>query len=435
MLIPKNSSGTVTAADISDSTAAGRSLLTAEDAAAQRTAMGLGEFSGTNTGDETAARIATLINATTEDTTALDADLLPMTETAASGALRRIRFANLAAYIVGVGRTLSGAWTFSSTTRPTSGGTGTPEANSLVTRADVETLSVSAIPTVLSLKDSFVGGGVAAGTIGDLGWSIAGAGAAWARRGSAGLLVPPATITSSLICGSLGFITGDYFGGPSGIVTRSTSSFVTLLTRVTLSAYTVTNKPPSWVFGFGASPSAGAIPNRIIPANSAGIAAIPPANFNWTAATSFAVGATVNGGGFRQVCTTAGTSSAVAPTWPTTHGGTVTEAGGPTWTNCGISGQAAFLFFVAGADPLVNIAVANSTVNIPLTNAVVNYDLKIQSTASGYLFSVNSETAVLVADTNSITGMPFFAVRNDTAQATAASLLQLKHFGFYSDNR
>ena len=93
------------------------------------------------------------------------------------------------------------------------------------------------------------------------------------------------------------------------------------------------------------------------------------------------------------------------------------------------------MFFVTGADPLVNITVANSTVNIPLTNAVVNYDLKIQSTASGYLFSVNSETAVLIADTTSLTAMPFFAVRNDTAQTAAASILQLNYCGFYSDNR
>ena len=86
--------------------------------------------------------LAPTINAATEDTVALAADQLPMTETAASGALRRITFANLFAFVrtqLGLmtnAVTAAGEWAFQSPTRPTSAGTGTPAANSLITRAD-----------------------------------------------------------------------------------------------------------------------------------------------------------------------------------------------------------------------------------------------------------------------------------------------------------
>jgi len=57
---------THTASDISDSTTAGRALLTASDASAQRAALGVpsgsGTSTGTNTGDETLARIGGLLN-------------------------------------------------------------------------------------------------------------------------------------------------------------------------------------------------------------------------------------------------------------------------------------------------------------------------------------------------------------------------------------
>jgi len=82
---------------------------------------------------------------------ALAADQLPMTETAASGALRRITFANLFAFVraqLGLmtnAVTAAGEWAFQSATRPTSAGTGTPAANSLITRADGDARYSSAL--------------------------------------------------------------------------------------------------------------------------------------------------------------------------------------------------------------------------------------------------------------------------------------------------
>ena len=93
-------------------------------------------------GGLTPGALASAINSATEDTLALATDQLPMTETAASGALRRLTFANLFAFIrtqlglMSGAVTAAGNWAFPSTTRPTSAGTGTPAANSLITRAD-----------------------------------------------------------------------------------------------------------------------------------------------------------------------------------------------------------------------------------------------------------------------------------------------------------
>lgn len=114
--------------------------------------------------------LATTINAAIEDTLPLDADRLPMTETAASGALRRLTFANLWGWITSKIATIpssftaGGGWNFTSTTRPTSAGTGTPAANSLVTQGDVEAryfnpLRWMLIPTVTGWQSTASGSG------------------------------------------------------------------------------------------------------------------------------------------------------------------------------------------------------------------------------------------------------------------------------------
>jgi hypothetical protein len=128
------------ATDISNSTTAGRSLLTAADAAAQRTSLGLGTLatqsgtfsgtsSGTNTGDETGARIASLITAATSKATPVDADEMPITDSAASFGLKKVTFTNLKAflktyldtlYVALTGnQTIAGAKTFSGQTELT----------------------------------------------------------------------------------------------------------------------------------------------------------------------------------------------------------------------------------------------------------------------------------------------------------------------------
>jgi hypothetical protein len=100
-----------------------------------------GTNSGTNTGDETAARIATIITGASAKTTLVDADVITLTDSEASHALKKSALTNLWTWIVAkIGAitsiTAGGAWSFSSTTRPTSAGTGTPASTSLITLAD-----------------------------------------------------------------------------------------------------------------------------------------------------------------------------------------------------------------------------------------------------------------------------------------------------------
>ena len=114
-----------------------------------------GTNSGTNTGDETAARIATALNAGTQDTVAADTDRIAIVSPAGGWMLLSTLWtwitgkintlAKLDAIVADAtlartdaGQTFAGEQAFSSTTRPTSSGTGTPASNSLVTSADVD---------------------------------------------------------------------------------------------------------------------------------------------------------------------------------------------------------------------------------------------------------------------------------------------------------
>ena len=114
-----------------------------------------GTNSGTNTGDETAATIATALNAGTQDTVAADTDRIAIVSPAGGWMLLSTLWtwitgkidtlAKLDAIVADAtlartdaGQTFAGEQAFSSTTRPTSSGTGTPASNSLVTSADVD---------------------------------------------------------------------------------------------------------------------------------------------------------------------------------------------------------------------------------------------------------------------------------------------------------
>jgi hypothetical protein len=96
---------------------------------------------GSNTTTLQGSAVAARINGADSKTTPVDADELGIADSAAAFGLKKVTFGNLWTWVVSkIGAitsiTASGAWAFSSTTRPTSGGTGTPEATSLITRAD-----------------------------------------------------------------------------------------------------------------------------------------------------------------------------------------------------------------------------------------------------------------------------------------------------------
>jgi hypothetical protein len=107
-----------------------------------------------------AANVASTITGAAAKTTPVDADEIPIADSAASFGLKKLTFTNLKAtlktyldtlYVALTGtqtiagdKTFSGDAAFTSTTRPTSGGTGTPAATSLITRADAESLNLFA---------------------------------------------------------------------------------------------------------------------------------------------------------------------------------------------------------------------------------------------------------------------------------------------------
>jgi hypothetical protein len=127
-----------------------------------------------------AANVASVIHAATSKTTPVDADEIPIADSAASFGLKKLTFANLKAalntlYVALTGnqtvagnKTFSGDTVFTSTTRPTSSGTGTPAATSLITLTDA--VDFIANPNNIIVRDDFINGGNATTTIGDLGW-------------------------------------------------------------------------------------------------------------------------------------------------------------------------------------------------------------------------------------------------------------------------
>lgn len=87
------------------------------------------------TGASLAPILGIALSAGVEDTTPADTDRLAVV-TPAAGWLSLSRLWDYIKAKLDTALTIAGAWSFSSTTRPTSSGTGTPAANSLITRAD-----------------------------------------------------------------------------------------------------------------------------------------------------------------------------------------------------------------------------------------------------------------------------------------------------------
>jgi hypothetical protein len=301
---------------------------------------------------------------------------------------------------------------------------------SVMTRSLLES-DVTRARNTFSMYDDFLAGGTTNGIIGRCGWNLAGTGASYAKSGRYSVLVAQSPITSALNCGTLGFLCGDYTGA-TGFVSRNVgvAHNFKATARINTTDFT-SSRVPAFSFMMATNPSASILPTRPIPSNAIGIASIPVADAVWSANTVVAVGfntTPTTSNGFKYICTTAGTTGATEPTWPTTHGTTVTS-GTATFVNAGRVGQSKFLFFITGADPLVNITVASSTIDIPTTNSTTYYDLSIESTTTGFLFSVNNETPVSIANTLFYQLSPAIVVRNDFSLTSAGPTLRLRNFG------
>lgn len=237
-------------------------------------------------------------------------------------------------------QTFSGAHSFS--TRPTSSGTGTPAATSLITRTDLETQLMSN-DFVYVVDDFFGGGSVGTGATapGPLPWLVTTLiGTTSFRYGANTALTLPCpgaasiqTGTNNRDCGSVSF-NASYAGG--GPITQSDFNSSTIL---------------KWRFyvqsamglriGLGANPVAPTFQgNRFI-----GLTGWSPATA-WPASTSILLGdyyrpTTPNGR--RYYASVAGTTGSTEPVWPTGAASTVVD-GGVTWTEDGRDGSANFQY-------------------------------------------------------------------------------------------
>jgi hypothetical protein len=239
-------------------------------------------------------------------------------------------------------QTFTGSQIFSSTTRPTSSGTGTPAATSLITRTDLETQLMS--DDFVYVVDDFFGGGgpnVGVPAPGPLPWVLTTLiGTSSFRYGANTALSLPCpggasiqTGTNNRDCGAVSFA-GSYAGGAA--ITQSDFNSSTIL---------------KWRFyvqsamglriGLGANPVAPTFQGtRFI-----GLTGWLPATV-WTASTAVSVGnyyrpTTPNGR--RYYASVAGTTAGTEPVWPTGAASTVTD-GGVTWTEDGRDGNANFQY-------------------------------------------------------------------------------------------
>jgi len=127
----------------------------------------------------TAAGIASKINGATAKTTLVDADETVLTDSAASFGLKKVTWLNVWNYIVTkIGAitsiTAGGAWSFSSTTRPTSAASTTsePTSTSIITRSDLsmeimrQVSQVQFLATPAMTYNSASGGSAASGVDG-----------------------------------------------------------------------------------------------------------------------------------------------------------------------------------------------------------------------------------------------------------------------------
>jgi hypothetical protein len=239
-------------------------------------------------------------------------------------------------------QTFTGSQIFSSTTRPTSSGTGTPAATSLITRTDLETQLMSD-EFVYVVDDFFGGGSVNTGAIasGPLPWLVTTLiGTSLFRYGANVALSLPCpggasiqTGTNNRDCGAVSFAT-NYAGGAAIIQSDFNSSTILKWRFYVQSAMGLR-------IGLGAQPVAPTFQStRFI-----GLTGWLPATV-WPTSTAVSVGnyyrpTTPNGR--RYYASVAGTTAGTEPVWPTGAASTVTD-GGVTWTEDGRDGNANFQY-------------------------------------------------------------------------------------------
>lgn len=304
--------------------------------------------------------------------------------------------------------TASGAWAFSSPTRPTSAGTGTPAANSLITRADADSLATDF--GAIILRDDFIGGIDGDSNIGQLRWYRVDANGAGTFRPSN--LVPGFGVaglhTSALFRGNQ-FLYWDASNanGNFGFFLSSIENDTTRITHRT--QFSSLNSRID--LGFGTSQQS---QNATVRKFVLNYTQIPTA---WTANQVVAAGeirrpTTPNGR--RYLASAGGTTGATQPTWPTAYGGSIVD-GTVTWQEYGNGGHANWrIFFHTVVNEVAGVIIDTGIPAVANTWLVV--DMTYQS--GQWVFTINgTQINTGISSVPAANYSPIFCIEN-TINAT-----------------
>jgi len=290
--------------------------------------------------------------------------------------------------------THTGAHAFSSTTRPTSAGTGTPASTSLITAADRRTEEVSDLSNVYYRQIMGYELGV---------WATVGASPSSVIDGNsrAGCRFIGTTGLSSASAqgGGIKYPDGGITGGPTFALNQAfdlrflfRNSLSTTIFDVSFFA-SLRNNSNFWS------------------ASSIGLYHVPQPASGWAAANVYAVGARINVAGIVFVCSTSGTSGGSAPTWGTTINGT-TNDNTVVWRHLGAHTSDKWaLAFVDGSSVITltdtGVAWVAGTSN---TTA-----LRLRSDGSSVFASVNGSAEVSVSRGALFSATPYIMCRGESA--------------------
>ena len=381
------------------------------------------------------------MTAATSKATPVDADEIPIADSAASFGLKKVTFTNLKAFLktyldtlyvaltgtqtIAGDKTLSGNAVFTSTTRPTSSGTGQAAASSLVMLSDVDIDAVDF--GKISYRDDFLGISATSGSTANI--SVLG----WSRfdlvsTGSIRAVAVPLAHGSALLLCAAAFRAGQVMTFASNGLTGQFGFNLTDLTNVTTvitTRFLVSSANTRFDFGFGNNLTTAA-PN----VSRKFVLNYTKASAAWTTVTPIGLNEfrrPTSANGRRYYASVAGTTSAVEPTWPTVNGGTVVD-GTVTWTEYGRDGSANF--------QIIQHAAAGETAGVVVDTGIAFvastwYVLKVEFVSgSQWRWTING-TAVLITTSGIITAnyQPAYYIENSDAVANS---LAIDYFGLTS---
>jgi len=347
----------------------------------------------------TAAGIAAKINGASEKTTPVDADEIPIADSAASFGLKKVTWLNVWNYIVTkIGAitsiTAGGAWSFSSTTRPTSSGTGTPTATSLITATDRRTEEVSDLTNLYYRQIMGHELGV------------------WATVGiSPSSVIDGNSRTGCRFIGTTGLSSASAQGGgikyPDGGITGG--STFDLRTSFDL-RFLFRNSLTSTIFDIAHFVSLRNNTN-FWSASSIGLYHVAQPADTWAATTAYTVGNRINVSGIVYVCSTAGTSGLTQPTFNATINGTTNDLTA-VWRTLGP--HTSDKWALAFVDASINITLTDTGVAwvAGTTNTTA---LRLRSNGSSVFASVNGSAEVSVSRGVLFAATPYIMCRGESA--------------------